>query len=115
MVLNWGQFCPPRGHLPVSGDICGCHSQGVSPALCPVGEGQRCWPTSQDAEDSPHPQQQRVIWPPRQWAEELPTATGMKDQLHTTTRGSHSKCGAKGAGHTSYTLLHVDEVQTQHH
>ena len=115
VVLNWGQFCHPRGHLPMSGDIFSCHSQGVSTVLCPVGGGQRCWQTSQDVQDSPQPQQHRVIWPPGQWVEELPHSNrDERSALHNHAGGSHSKCGVKGAGHTSYTLLHMDEVQTQH-
>lgn len=33
MVLNQGQFFPPREHLTIFGDIFGFHSQGVLPVI----------------------------------------------------------------------------------
>lgn len=38
-VLNWGQFCSPRGCLAVSGDICSHHSSGSATGIQWVGAG----------------------------------------------------------------------------
>ena len=30
VVFKQGRFCPPRGHLAMSGDISGCHTVGAA-------------------------------------------------------------------------------------